>query len=332
MGALFLAFGFILQWILQRVLTRPFLHMVYTAQRFADGSTEARFDERRVDEFGFLGKFFNKALDFLLVQQDELREALNRVRESETALYQEKERAEVTLYSIGDAVITTDESGRVDYFNPVAERLTGWVLENVQGKPLCEVMRLVNENTRETVANPVELCLKCGEILELAEHTLLIRDDGEEVAIADSAAPIRDRAGHIIGAVMVFHDVGHARKLARQLSYQATHDALTGLYNRRAFEEQLKESLESAREEEREHALCYLDLDQFKIVNDTCGHIAGDEMLKQLAHLLQSKVREADVLARLGGDEFGVLLRYCALDQARVIAEDLRRTVRDFRF
>jgi len=332
MGALFLAFGFILQWILQRVLTRPFLHMVYTAQRFADGSTEARFDERRVDEFGFLGKFFNKALDFLLVQQDELREALNRVRESETALYQEKERAEVTLYSIGDAVITTDESGRVDYFNPVAERLTGWVLENVQGKPLCEVMRLVNENTRETVANPVELCLKCGEILELAEHTLLIRDDGEEVAIADSAAPIRDRAGHIIGAVMVYHDVGHARKLARQLSYQATHDALTGLYNRRAFEEQLKESLESAREEEREHALCYLDLDQFKIVNDTCGHIAGDEMLKQLAHLLQSKVREADVLARLGGDEFGVLLRYCALDQARVIAEDLRRTVRDFRF
>lgn len=332
MGALFLAFGFILQWILQRVLTRPFLHMVHTAQRCADGSTEARFDERRADEFGFLGKFFNKALDYLLVQQGELREALSRVRESETALYQEKERAEVTLYSIGDAVITTDEGGRVDYFNPVAERLTGWVLENVQGKPLCEVMRLVNENTREIVANPVELCLKCGEILELAEHTLLIRDDGEEVAIADSAAPIRDRAGHVIGAVMVFHDVGHARKLARQLSYQATHDALTGLYNRRAFEEQLKESLESAREERREHALCYLDLDQFKIVNDTCGHIAGDEMLKQLAQLLQSKVREADVLARLGGDEFGVLLRYCALDQARVIAEDLRRTVRDFRF
>ena len=332
MGALFLAFGFILQWILQRVLTRPFLNMVHTAQRFAEGSTEARFDEHRADEFGFLGKFFNKALDYLLVQQEELREALNRVRESETALYQEKERAEVTLYSIGDAVITTDEGGRIDYFNPVAERLTGWSLENVQGKPLSDVMRLINENTREPVANPVELCLKCGEILELAEHTLLIRDDGDEVAIADSAAPIRDRAGHIIGAVMVFHDVGHARKLARQLSYQATHDALTGLNNRRAFEEQLKESLESAREEECEHALCYLDLDQFKIVNDTCGHIAGDEMLKQLASLLQSKVREADVLARLGGDEFGVLLRYCSLDQARVIAEDLRRTVREFRF
>jgi diguanylate cyclase (GGDEF)-like protein/PAS domain S-box-containing protein len=332
MGGMFLAFGFILQWILQRVLTHPFLNMVHTAERFAAGVTEARFDEQRHDEFGFLGKFFNKALDYLLMQQDELREALNRVRESETALYQEKERAEVTLYSIGDAVITTDEAGRIDYLNPVAERLTGWLLEDMQGRQLGEVMRLINENTREPVANPIEQCLKCGEILELADHTLLIRDDGEEVAIADSAAPIRDRSGRVIGAVMVFHDVGHARKLARQLSYQATHDALTGLYNRRAFEEQLKDALGSAREEDREHALCYLDLDQFKVVNDTCGHIAGDEMLKQLAHLLQSKVREADVLARLGGDEFGVLLRYCTLEQARTVAEDLRRAVRDFRF
>lgn len=331
-GALSLIFGLILQWILQWVLTHPFLSMVRTAESFASGATDARFDERRHDEFGFLGKFFNRALNYSLQQQDELRDALNRVRESETALYQEKERAEVTLYSIGDAVITTDESCCIEYLNPVAERLTGWTLPDVQGKPLASVMRLVNENSRQPVSNPVELCLKCGEVLELADHTLLIRDDGEEVAIADSAAPIRDRAGRIIGAVMVFHDVGHARKLAKQLSYQATHDALTGLYNRRAFEDQLKDALLTAREDGREHALCYLDLDQFKIVNDTCGHIAGDEMLKQLAHLLQSKVREADVLSRLGGDEFGILLRYCSLDQARMIAEDMRRCVRDFRF
>ncbi len=332
MGALFLFFGLILQWILQRVLTGPFLSMVNTAESFSSGATDARFDERRHDEFGFLGKFFNKALNYLLQQQDELRDALDRVRESEAALYQEKERAEVTLYSIGDAVITTDESCCIEYLNPVAERLTGWTLADVQGKSLSAVMRLVNENSRQPVANPVELCLKCGEILELADHTILLRDDGEEIAIADSAAPIRDRAGRVIGAVMVFHDVGHARKLARQLSYQATHDALTGLLNRRAFEEQLKDALVSAHEDDREHALCYLDLDQFKIVNDTCGHIAGDELLKQLAHLLQSKVREADILSRLGGDEFGILLRCCTLDQARVIAEDVRRSVRDFRF
>lgn len=332
MGALSLVFGLVLQWILQRVLTRPFLGMVNTAARFAGGMTEARFDEWRQDEFGFLGKFFNKALSYLLRQQEELRDALNRVRESEAALYQEKERAEVTLYSIGDAVITTDEACCIEYLNPVAERLTGWTLAQARGKSLSAAMRLVNENTRQPVANPVDLCLKCGEILELADHTLLVRDDGEEVAIADSAAPIRDRAGRVIGAVMVFHDVGHARKLARQLSYQATHDALTGLYNRRAFEEQLKDALESARAGGCEHALCYLDLDQFKVVNDTCGHIAGDELLKQLAHLLQGKVREADVLSRLGGDEFGILLRHCTLEQARAIAEDLRRSVRDFRF
>ncbi len=332
MGVLFLTFGFILQWMLQRILTGPFLSMVNTANCFAKGGTDARFDEQRHDEFGYLGRFFNNALNYLLQQQEDLRAALDRVRESEAALYQEKERAEVTLYSIGDAVITTDEACCIEYLNPVAERLTGWDLEQVQGRSLSQVMRLVNENTRQPVANPVELCLKCGEILELADHTLLLRDDGEEIAIADSAAPIRDRAGRIIGAVMVFHDVGHARKLARQLSYQATHDALTGLYNRRAFEDQLKEALESAHEEGREHALCYLDLDQFKIVNDTCGHIAGDELLKQLAHLLQSKIREADILSRLGGDEFGILLRCCTLEQARVIAEDVRRSVRDFRF
>lgn len=332
MGGLFLLFGFVLQWILQRVLTRPFLNMVRTAQQFTGGDTQARFDERRHDEFGFLGTFVNQALDYLLVQREDLCEALARVRESETALYQEKERAEVTLHSIGDAVITTDEAGRIDYLNPVAERLTGWTLAGVQGRPLGEVMRLINENTRDPLVNPVELCLRHGEVQALAEHTVLIRDDGDEVAIADSAAPIRDRAGVVIGAVMVFHDVGQARKLARQLSYQATHDLLTGLFNRRAFEDQLREALHSAQGERREHALCYLDLDQFKVVNDTCGHIAGDEMLRQLAQLLQSRIREADVLARLGGDEFGVLLRYCTLEQARTVAEDLRRAVHKFRF
>ncbi len=332
MGLMFSAFGFVLQWILQRVLTRPFISMVFTAQRFAGGDLAARFDERRQDEFGYLGKFFNKALDYLLVQQEELRDALTRVRESETALYSEKERVEVTLHSIGDAVITTDDSGCIEYFNPVAERLTGYSLEQVQGEPLRDVMQLVNENTRKRVQNPIDQCLESGEVVELADHTLLLREDGEEVAIADSAAPIRDRGGDVIGAVMVFHDVGHARVLQRQLSYQAQHDALTGLYNRRQFELRLNEAIEEAREKHNQHAVCYLDLDQFKIVNDTCGHIAGDELLQQLAHLLMTRVRDTDVLARLGGDEFGVLLRYCSLDQARVIAEELRRTVRDFRF
>jgi len=332
MGALFLMFGFILQWVLQRLLTRPFLRMVRTAEAFSSGETSERFDERRQDEFGFLGKFINKALDYVLLQQDELREALGRVRESESALYREKEKAEVTLHSIGDAVITTDAAGRIEYCNPVAEALTGWPLSKARGRPLEEIMRLFDENSREPVDNPVSACLRRGEVVDLADHTVLVREDGDEVAIADSAAPIRDRAGQIIGAVVVFHDVGHARRLARQLSYQATHDALTGLYNRREFEQRLELAIVSAREERIEHAVCYLDLDQFKIVNDTCGHIAGDEMLRQLAGLLEGRVRETDILARLGGDEFGVLLHRCSLAQARRIAESLRETVRDFRF
>jgi diguanylate cyclase (GGDEF)-like protein/PAS domain S-box-containing protein len=332
MGVLFLLFGFILQWVLQKLLTRPFLRMVTTAQAFSSGKTAERFDEARADEFGFLGKFINQALDYVLLQQEELREALGRVRESESALYQEKEKAEVTLHSIGDAVITTDAEGRIEYFNPVAETLTGWSLPNARGRLLEQVMALYHETTREPVLNPVLQCLNTGEVVELCDQTILVREDGEEVAIADSAAPIRDRAGHVIGAVMVFHDVGHARRLARQLSYQAAHDALTGLYNRREFEHRLQMALHSAREEQCEHAVCYLDLDQFKIVNDTCGHIAGDEMLRQLAAMLQVQVRESDILARLGGDEFGVLLHYCDLAQARRVAENLRSTVRDFRF
>lgn len=332
MGIMFSAFGFILQWILQRVLTRPFIGMVNTAQRFAGGDMTARFDDQREDEFGYLGKFFNKALDYLLLQQEELREALARVRESETALYSEKEKAEVTLHSIGDAVITSDKSGCVDYLNPVAERLIGFELSQVMGEPIEDVMRLIDEVTREAVPNPVTLCLREGEVIELAGHTLLVRQDGVEVAIADSAAPITDHSGLVIGAVMVFHDVGHARNLQRQLSYQAKHDALTGLFNRREFELRLNELIAEARNQQTEHVMCYLDLDQFKVVNDTCGHIAGDELLRQLAQLLQSKVRDSDVLARLGGDEFGVLLQHCSLDQARSIAEDLRRAVRDYRF
>ena len=332
MGLLFSAFGFVLQWILQRILTRPFLDMVATAQRFIRGDAGARFDERRPDEFGFLGTFFNRALDAMRVQQDELREALNRVRESEAALFDEKERIEVTLHSIGDAVITTDEAACIQYLNPVAERLTGYQLHEIRGRPIREVMQLVNENTREPVENPVEQCLVCGETLELAEHTLLIRANGDEVAIEDSAAPIRDRNGELIGAVMVFHDVGHARRLARELSYQATHDALTGLYNRRAFEERLKEALRQVQGGQGEHAFCYLDLDQFKVVNDTCGHVAGDELLRQVGLLLQQAVRETDILARLGGDEFGILLRHCPASQALAIAEQVRRTIRDFRF
>ena len=261
-----------------------------------------------------------------------LSEEIDQRRRAEEALFEAKERAEVTLHSIGDAVITTDARGAVEYLNPIAEQLTGWSLAEAAGRSLADIFPIANEVTREPVANPVERVLREGVTVGLANHTVLLARDGREIAIEDSAAPIRNRDGRIIGVVMVFHDVTQSRKLAHQLSWQASHDALTGLVNRREFETRLQRALESARTDDGQHALLYLDLDQFKVVNDTCGHVAGDELLRQLSKVKEDLLRGSDTLARLGGDEFGVLLEHCPLDQAARIAEVLRQATQDFRF
>jgi diguanylate cyclase (GGDEF)-like protein/PAS domain S-box-containing protein len=254
-------------------------------------------------------------------------------KRAETAVFQAKERAQVTLQSIGDAVITTDAEGRIDSMNPVAESLTGWESREAQGRKIGEVLTVINDMTREPSESPLVRCLREGQVLGLSEHTVLVSKRGQEIAIQDSAAPIRDRAGNLIGAVMVFHDVSKERRLHRALHYQASHDALTGLINRREFENRLTAALEQAKQEtQARHALLYLDLDQFKLVNDTCGHPAGDQLLKQITGMLQSRIRAGDTLARLGGDEFGILLHDCDLDQALRVAEPLRQAIRDFRF
>ncbi len=332
MGGLFLLFGLVLQRVLDLVLSKPFRNMIGTAQAFSSGSEQVRFDETRNDEFGYLGRFINEALDYAREQKEELHEALARAVESEQALQRQKEQAEVTLHSIGDAVITTDPRGRIEYMNPIAEELLGCPLEEIRGTPLGKIMRLVDEDSGELLANPVDQCLASGERIAEGSHKLLQRHDGEQIAIADSAAPICAPDGTLGGVVMVFHDVGQARKLARQLSFQARHDPLTGLFNRREFEAQLERLVDSAQSSGLHHAMCYVDLDQFKVVNDVCGHSAGDELLRQLSSLLQRQVREADVLARLGGDEFGVLLTHCSAEQAVRIAENIRSAVRGFRF
>ena len=254
-------------------------------------------------------------------------------KKAETAVFQAKERAQVTLQSIGDAVITTDSEGRIDYMNPVAESLTGWENREAQGQLIAAVLTTVDEITREACESPVARCLREGQVLGLAEHTVLVNRRGQEIAIQDSAAPIHDRAGNLIGAVMVFHDVSKERRLHRALHYQASHDALTGLINRREFENRLTAAVEDARQNaQARHVLLYLDLDQFKLVNDTCGHPAGDLLLKQITGVIQSRVRGGDTLARLGGDEFGILLQDCTQDQALRIAENMRQAIRDYRF
>jgi diguanylate cyclase (GGDEF)-like protein/PAS domain S-box-containing protein len=252
---------------------------------------------------------------------------------AETRVFEEKERAQVTLQSIGDGVITTDADGNIDYINPVAQDLTGWEVRNARGKPIQEIMTIINAQTRATVDNPVVRCLKEGRVITLAENAVLITQAGNEVPIQDSAAPIRDRIGNVIGAVMVFHDVSKESRLFRQLSYQASHDAVTGLINRREFENRLVEALEGTYENtEQTHALLYLDLDQFKVVNDTFGHTAGDELLLQISELLQGNIRSTDILARLGGDEFGILLERCTEDRAMEVAETIRAAVEEYRF
>lgn len=251
---------------------------------------------------------------------------------SQQALVDEKEKAQVTLRSIGDAVITTDPLGKIEFLNPVAEKLTGWRLEEAQGKPLVEVFKIINESSREPVKITVETVLQSGYTVGLANHTILIARDGNEFTIANSAAPIRASNGEAIGAILVFHDITSERQLTHLLSWQASHDTLTGLVNRYEFERQLEEALLTAKLEKQQHTLCYLDLDQFKIVNDTCGHVAGDELLRQITTLLQSKIRVADTLARLGGDEFGLLLRQCPLNQGVLVAKALHENIQKFRF
>jgi diguanylate cyclase (GGDEF)-like protein/PAS domain S-box-containing protein len=254
-------------------------------------------------------------------------------KHAEAELFRQKERLQVTLESISDGVITTDVDGRIEYLNPVAEDLTGWTGGEAIGQPLVEVLRAFDENKHKSLPDPVRRCLAEQRRIYFPEGVLLRHRDGVgEHAVELTVSPLRDPAGKVRGTALALHDMTTVRKMARELAWQARHDSLTGLINRGEFEVRLAQAIESARHDGIQHALCYLDLDQFKIVNDTCGHVAGDELLKQLTARLQARVREADTLARLGGDEFGILLERCPIDDARATADILREVVKRFRF
>jgi diguanylate cyclase (GGDEF)-like protein/PAS domain S-box-containing protein len=242
------------------------------------------------------------------------------------------ELARVTLESIGDAVITTDDATTITYLNPVAERLTGWAAAEALGQSLDVVLPLISEASRQPVSNTARRCLEEGRSIDLEDGVLLLRRDGSEVPIGDSAAPVRDRLGGTIGVVLVIQDESEKRRVGNRLSFEATHDALTGLINRREFERRLGRVLNDLVGNGSEHVLLCLDLDRFKLVNDTGGHDAGDDLLRSLGPLLSGHLRKRDTLARLGGDEFGILLEHCPLTEAARIAESVRRAVEQFRF
>ena len=251
---------------------------------------------------------------------------------AEEALFQEKERALVTLASIADGVIRTDAKGSIDYLNPVAQRLTGWRLAESYGRPLSSIYQVVDEESGKPALNPVDRCLQEQRDVVYPGPRQLVHRDGGHFSIHDSAAPIRNRQGTLTGAVLVFKDLSQLREIEDEMNRLARHDPITGLINRREFEAQLEDTLQTARIEDRSSALCYLDLDQFKLINDTCGHVAGDQLVQQIATILSSKASDQDTVARLGGDEFGILLPDRELDDAQALVEEIVGEIRDHRF
>ena len=251
----------------------------------------------------------------------------------EVSLSRSKRQAQYTLESIAEGVITTDNSGRIDYMNLAAEGLIGTNRDDAAGHKIGELFTLVDDADRRPLGDPVERSLAMRRRVNMGRRAVMLSNDGEhEHSVEITASPIRGPGSSISGTVVVFHDVGEIRGLTRQMSYQATHDPLTGLINRREFERRLDEAMDSAHAEEAVHMLFYMDLDRFKAVNDSCGHLAGDNMLREVAGLIKEEVRDSDFVGRLGGDEFGALLIGCPIDKARQIAADICNAVADYRF
>jgi diguanylate cyclase (GGDEF)-like protein/PAS domain S-box-containing protein len=236
-----------------------------------------------------------------------LRNAIER-KAVEDALFVEKERAVVTLNSIGDAVLCTDISGNITYLNLVAETMTGWSHQEAIGKPLAEVFQIVDGATRKTARDPMEMAVEQNRTVGLTVNCVLIRRDGFASAIEDSAAPIHDRVGRIIGAVIVFHDVSAARAMSQQMTHSAQHDVLTNLPNRMLLNDRITQTISLARRQNRPFAVLFLDLDRFKCINDSLGHTIGDQLLQSVSKRLLSAVRGSDTVSRQGGDEFLILL------------------------
>ncbi|MFC6634902.1 EAL domain-containing protein [Microbulbifer taiwanensis] len=253
-------------------------------------------------------------------------------KRSESSLLETKERLQVTLSSIADAVIATDVNQRVNFMNPVAEQMTGVALQQASGQPVDTIFHITQGREGKPLANPVAECLQLGEAVRGTEGAVLHSRDGRTYDIKNSASPLKTNRSQMLGAVMVFQDVSESRQLIRQLSYKASHDDLTGLPNRDAFKRELLQAIESARENDENHALAYIDLDRFKVINDSAGHLAGDALLKKISKYLRALLRTSDSVARLGGDEFGLLFRNCSKEQAKIRCEQLIRQIVTLRF
>ncbi len=303
----------------QRAFSGPIQRLAHAFDEVSSkGDYSLRVGVREQNEVGRMFKGFNRMLA--------------KIEETNSTLEQMREHFHVTLESIADGVVTCDDQGRVSYMNSSAERLLHVRLEQVKGRAVIDVVNTVKEGDTKT---RVPICQRAlWEAREVMSESgiVLINTSGVQIPVSMTAAPMWDGAGSVTGAVMVIRDVTEARRMASELSFQAKHDSLTGLINRAEFERIVSLEITKADVQEKNCVLLYLDLDQFKVVNDTSGHIAGDQLLRQLSVILSDELRSSDVLARLGGDEFGVFLVGCSSEIAFQIAENLRRTITEFRF
>ncbi|MCW8891483.1 MAG: diguanylate cyclase, partial [Sedimenticola sp.] len=319
---------------------RPALNSLQQSQTFNLGTRRMRLTIQRVPDIAEMNPssiLFSMLITAILLYAlsaawiNRRLAAIDR-KTAQEQLFQERDKADVTLQSIGDAVITTDTNYLITYANPIAEKILGHSLTAIKGRYLSDVALFMTKEQGEVIDNLVAYYQQTHHRNNAQSHLVLKHPSGREISIDCTLSHLTDREGGTIGNVLVLRDVSLERELTSALAYQASHDALTGLLNRNEFENRLKELLDNSRVQNSQHALCYIDLDQFKLVNDTCGHLAGDNLLKQLASILQAQMREQDTVARLGGDEFGVLIQHCGFDRALEVAERLKQVISDHRF
>lgn len=253
-------------------------------------------------------------------------------KQAEQILFSEKNKFQVTLESIMDGVITVDNQQLITYINPNAIRLSGFGFDDAIGQPVDEIIKILNPKSGDVPDNIIQNCLQQGKINTFNDNMFLYHRDGYVTTVKQVVAPMYNHSRGIMGAVVVLHDVSESHQLAQKLSYQASHDSLTGLINRREFEIRLKQFLDRTKTDRLQHVMLYIDMDNFKIINDTCGHVAGDQLLQQVTGLLERKLRRGDVLSRLGGDEFGIILDSCPIDIAEKIAKSICNDISDYSF
>ncbi|MGD8407876.1 MAG: diguanylate cyclase, partial [Thiohalophilus sp.] len=323
---LLLIITFIATSVYIKSITNPFRKMLHGIDIIKDGYIGYQLESTPILELNVLARHINNMSAALKEAQDKLLET------TDNEVYAERSKALVTLESIGEGVITTDNNANITYMNPAAELLTGIRFKNAEGKSIHSVLRTRRPGTEIISSYPVEKVIKKQEPLQHDPHLTLIKSDNSEIVIKDTASPIMNRDGDVIGMALVFHDFSSIKHMSDKLAYQASHDDLTDLYNRREFEKQLEDALDDAQKRNTEHALCYLDLDQFKIINDTCGHLAGDILLKQISMQIRNQVRRHDLIARLGGDEFGIIFFDTDIKQAESLAENIKQSVTDFKY